>query len=133
MNAHIKSALVALLLIISCSVVYADNSRVIGNVSSKVTGSLVTNIAAGYQTEAMTGSIVLDSSELHGNVKSEVRATITIINTAIGIDAHADLGSVILTNAVVRGDINILVQGMSLINVAIGNGTRSGLGSVIAR
>lgn len=133
MNAHLKFALTALLLICGSTLAFADNSRVVGNVSNKVTGALVTNIAVGYNTEASTASVVLESSELYGNVTSEVNGTITVINTALGVDAKSDIGSVILTNSVVRGDINILVEGKSLINLAIGNGTRSYLGSVIAR
>lgn len=112
---------------------YADNSRVIGNVNSTVTGGLITNIAAGVGTEAMTGSVVLESSELHGNVTSSVEGLLTVINTAIGVNAYADLGTVNLKNAVVKGDINISVKGISLINVAIGNNTRAGIGSVVAR
>lgn len=125
--------LLSLLLPLNFQPVSADNSRVIGNVTNKVTGAFIANVAAGYKTEATAGSVVLESSELYGNVENEVKATISIINTAIGSDSQADLGSVILKNAIVRGDINILIEGMNLINVAIGNGTRCSLGSVIAR
>ncbi len=133
MNVLFKIALIALLCINSASAAFAENSRVEGNVQASVTGALVTNIAAGVGTEAMTGSIYLESSELYGNVTTEVEGLMTIMNTAIGINAFADMGSVILKNAIVRGDINISVKGLSLINMAIGNDTRAGLGSVVAR
>ena len=112
---------------------FADNSRVIGNVNSTVIGTLITNVAAGIGTEAMTGSVILESSELQGNVTSHVEGVNTIINTAIGINAYADLGTVNLKNAQVKGDINISITGLNLINVAIGSNTRAGIGSVVAR
>jgi hypothetical protein len=115
------------------SLLHADNSRVVGNVNSTVIGGMITNIAAGVGTEAMTGSVVLESSELQGNVTSHVEGLLTVINTAIGVNAYADLGTVNLKNAVVKGDINISVKGISIINVAIGNNTRAGIGSVVAR
>ncbi|MBU0990919.1 MAG: hypothetical protein KJ737_00375 [Proteobacteria bacterium] len=133
MNMLIKIVLISAVLIFIASESFADNSRVIGNVNSTVIGALITNIAAGVGTEAMTGSVILESSQLEGNVTSHVEGLLTIINTAIGINAYADLGTVNLRNASVKGDINISVKGLSIINVAIGNNTRAGIGSVVAR
>ena len=118
----------ALFCVISVSVALAE-STVGGSVTNEIQGDNITNSAAGTESKANLGSVVMEGSKVGGSVTNKVTGK-AITNEATGTQSEANLGAVKMENSKVGGSVTNTIEGKNLTNTATGTKSEANMGSV---
>ena len=124
--------LVGFLVLFSFPMTALSDSSVSGNVTNTVSGSGLTNIANGEDSQAILGGAIVDDSRVSGNITNRVHSSNTV-NSASGEDSVAIVGGTSISDSKIDGSIHNSVSGRNIINSAKGEDSKAVIGGTLIK